>query len=349
MVTSIKGGVQLNLGAVSNEGLQSQVKASDVMALLKGLDGNQAFKLAQGRLEFRLLSRNGEALFQLKERTASSKFLSFFGIGSSTRAEQRQLAMDAINRRFGLGQKPQDDEVTGDQSRTFAAIQGHRVNQLYQAKEAGALRLGISDKRTLQQVTDTLGLVQSSAADGEVKDNSEPLAPLFDKKVFGTLSRAAVSVSSDGVLHIGGQRQGGSVGDNLETVVKFMEEKSGFARTDPQFKPLLRHITRNDHFVFAAKVNDHFSQAAQDKFGVSAMSLNILGRNQISFENGVFSIRQSCSGDINVGGVEFNPNGFSSGLPIKVTQSFDLNIQDLVQDTFDITKAVQNLQFKEIF
>lgn len=179
--------------------------------------------------------------------------------------------------------------------------------------------------------------------------STSPLASLFDKKVYGTLTRSNVTVGNDGVLTIGGRGATGSAASNLETVVKFAENATGIARDDARFKPLIRNLTRNDHFVFAAKVNDDLSMKVKDKFGVNAMSLDMMGKNQISFENGAFQVKQSCAGSMIMGGVDFNPNSFKATQNVQAQQSFSLSTQDLTQENFDITSAAQNLQFSHQF
>jgi hypothetical protein len=350
MVTAIKGGYELNLGVVGDNHARNLVKTSDIQQLLQRASTHDSFKRAQGRFEFRLLEQGGQAVLQLKERTFASRFLNWIGAGSTTRNTQRKEAMSAINARYGLNMKLPEN-ISGTQARDFAKVQGQHLIQLEQANAQGALRLGPSDTRNEQQVREGLTQMHASIVkEGEVSDSSvSPLADLFDKKTLGTLTRSNVSVGDTGMLSIGGIAQGSVGKANLETVVKFAEDKSGIQRTAPEFKTLIRNLTRNDHFVFAAKVNNDISQIITDKFGVNAMSFDMMGKNQISFENGAFLIQQSCTGSMSMGGIDFNPNSFHASQQVSAEQSFKLNVTDLTRNDFDVSSAVQDLTFSTKF
>jgi hypothetical protein len=351
MVTQIKGGYELNLGQIGNIAARDKVKASDVQELLKSASTHDTFKSAKGKFEFRLLERGGEAVLQIKERTFASKYLHWFSRASDTRAEQRHEAMKAINSRFGLGMNL-NDGVTGAQARDFAKVQGQHLLQLGQAGERGAVRLSSTDNTTIPQARDMLAKTHASVIkEGNAPDDPDsPLASLFDKKVFGTLTRSNVAIGNDGTLSIGGLGSASSAKNNLETIVKFVEDKTGIPRDDARFKPLIRNLTRNDHFVFASQVNNDLSLKIKDKFGITALSLDMSGNNKIGFDNGAFVLQQSCSGTMMMGGIDFsNEDRFKSTQHVQAQQSFRLNVQDLTQPDFDITAAAQNLQFNNIF
>jgi len=352
MVTQIKGGYELNLGQIGNIAARDKVKASDVQELLKSASTHDTFRSAKGKFEFRLLERGGEAVLQIKERTFASKYLHWFSRASDTRAEQRHEAMKAINSRFGLGMNL-NDGVTGAQARNFAKVQGQHLLQLGQASEQGEVRLSSTDKTTIPQARDMLAKMHASVIkEGNAPDDPDfPLASLFDKKVFGTLTRANVAIGDDGTLSIGGPGSASSAKNKIETIVKFVEDKTGIPRDDARFKPLIRNLTRNDHFVFAAKVNDDLSLKIKEKFGITAYALDMSGNNKIGFDNGAFVLQQSCSGNMMMGDI-YNSNedrSFKLTQQVQAQQSFRLNVQDLTQPDFDITAAAQNLQFNNIF
>jgi hypothetical protein len=350
MVTAIKGGYEVNLGVVGDNHARSLVKTSDVQKLLQSAAKHDSFKSAQSRYEFRLLERDGQAVLQLKKRTFASRYLNWIGTGSEERDTQRQEAMKAINLRYGLKLKV-PESVSGTQARDFAKVQGQHLMQLEQAQAQGAVRLGQNDARTRENVLEGLTAMHESVVkEGEVTDASvSPVAGLFDKKTLGTLTRANVTVSESGTLMIGGTGRANAGPANLETVVKFAEDKSGISRDAPEFKTLLRNLTRNDHFVFAAKINDSVSQIFENKFLVNAAAINMTGKNQISFENGAFLIKQNCEGDMSIGGFDMNPNSFKAKQHVSAEQSFRLNVSDLTHPNFEIAKAAQDLQFSTNF
>jgi hypothetical protein len=353
MNLTIKGGFQVKLGAVGQGDAKDLVTSSAVKDLLSQVSSRPEFREAQSKLEFRLLERDGQAYLQLKERNWASKFKSALGIGSEARSEQRLAAMQAINSRYGLGlNKLRDQDSAGlAQARAFVNDKAVRLANLHQTQEARQAWLGAGDERTHDQVLDMIGAVHQSAADGEVQGSPHALAGLFDKKIHGTLTRSNVSVDN-GVLKVGGRYQGKDAGENLETVVKFVEDQSGIGRADARFKPLLRNLMRNDHFLFAAKTNDALSMALTAKFGAGAMSLDMSGQNQISFDpkNQNFKISQSCEGTVLLGpAFESNPGAFKSAQRIRSEQSFELNIAALTSESLNVTASVQNLQHRDSY
>ncbi len=121
MVTAIKGGFEVNLGATSNgAALKGLVKTSDVRSLLDSARSHGGFQTASNRYEFRLFERDGQAVLQLKERNWVSRFKDKVGRKRAERAESRQKAMDAIDRRYGLGLVPSRPQATVVQARDFA-------------------------------------------------------------------------------------------------------------------------------------------------------------------------------------------------------------------------------------
>lgn len=354
MVTAIKGGFQVALGSTGgHRQVSDAVQAKAVGELLGQLRNRPDFQEARGRFEFRLVERDGEAFLQLKERNWASKLKGALNIRSDARAQERLGAMQAINSRFGLGINSLQTgaAVTGTQARSFVGEHGGALIEALDAKANGELRIGEADViRTPEQLREGLSAMHVRAtSEGEVNEVQSPLDQLFDRKVLTTIMRATVSIGADGSLNLDGRSAGsGKRADKLETVVSFFEKASGLQRDDPGFKSLLRHATRNDHFVFAAQTANAMGDAVKQRFGVSGASLDIAGQNKISFDGERFRIEQRCAGTMIIGGLDFNPGSLVGGQPIGREQSFELLLSDLVKPDFDIARDAQNLTAKDL-
>jgi hypothetical protein len=351
MVTAVKGGFEIKLGALQGglDNAKGMVGASQVGELLRSAAGSDATRLAQGKFEFRLLERDGQAFLQLKERNWASKFKERFDGGE--RNQQRLSAMREISGRFGLnvpGLNAAESTTLAD-ARAFVSERGQKMIDALAARDANGLKLSDDDfSRTEADVRAELKTVaQSAVSEGDAKDGASPLGALFDHKVSTTVARANVKVENDALV-IGGTRNGGSAEENYEVVVGFFEQKTGLSRQDPEFKAVLRGVMRNDHFCFAAAADKDFAGRFEGKFGSVAVPRGIQGSNNIRFQDGQFSLSQTARSAYALGAFSFGgqvQDSLSGEQQFERRQSFDLSLDDLKRPDFDVSQHAKNLKF----
>jgi hypothetical protein len=335
-------GFSVNLGKPAQGAeLKTLVDKKAVSDLIAQAKGDQRFREAAGKYEFRLREKNGDAVLELR-RPTTGFFAKIWGGGR--RSAERTAAYEALRTQLpGMKERPADAGALRKADARTLAAQALKLHDLQEAAAGKTVFAGLS--ATDQEVRDVLVELRGNGTKDRVID--QPLVPGFNVRAQTKtlLDRSDVSVDDVGRLRIKTPGSAGDASQRLETIIAHVAKETGLERTSAQFKAIVENLLTTIRSGCDRQIATLVETQTGRRFDTTAYS-GTPEHLELAFRVSPLSIgvNVSLTAPVTIGDFAAPAAVESSTARLE----YRLPVEELSkpEDSFDIGSAVKDIQFE---